>query len=167
MTTEAPEKRFLALRLVRGALEIAAVVVFLFVLRQNFELRRDIRSVARRGLSGETRFAAGDPFPVFNVVDRAGKAMPLALGPERTLLLIADPGCSVCDRSIPLLPADAVVLSVTDLASTRSSPLFRFPGRVYAAAEQYRERRLGRVPQFLLVESQRIVRTCADPRDCR
>ena len=148
-------------------MEIAAVVVFLFVLRQNFELRRAMRSVATKRPSGGTQFAAGDPFPVFNVVDRAGKAMPLALGPERTLLLIADPSCPVCDRYVPFLPADAVVLSVADLASTRSSTLMRFPGRVYAAAERSRERRLGRVPQFLLLESQRVVRTCADPRDCR
>lgn len=164
---EVPAKKKFSgmLRLARVVLEIAAIVVFIFVLRQNAALRRYV--AAKRPAATVTKFSAADQWPVFNVVNRDGKRLPLKIGAERKLLFIADPGCGTCEEHLPLLPADTVVLSVADYTSTRSSPLFRFPGQLYALAERPRDRRLGRVPQFLVVESQRVVKTCADSRDCR
>lgn len=161
--TESMTRRDRILRWARMTVELAVVVVFVFLLYQNVELRRRPTPTTRARLD---RFAAGDTMPTFKVVDKAGKLSTLELRPGRTLLLIGDPGCPSCQTHVQALGADAVILSTADFTTTKASSFAAFPGPVYSLAAAPTDVRFRRVPQVVVVESRRIVRTCADPKDC-
>jgi hypothetical protein len=150
------------LRWARATVELAVVVVFLLLLYQNAELKRRATTTRAR----LDRFAAGDTLPTIKVVDKSGKLSTLELRATRTLLLIGDPSCPSCQTHLQALGADAIILSTADLATTRASSFWAFPGAVYSLAAPPSDVRFRRVPQVVVVDSRRIVRTCAEPRDC-
>ena len=148
----------------RIALEIAVVVVFALLLKQNWELRHRPATMAQ-----PTSFEAGQMLPSVKVTAADGKKGVLDPGSGRKLLLIGDPRCPSCETYLEKMPADnTMVLSIANSDTTRSSSFAsKYRGPIYSLAEPPRDRRLHRVPQLLLVESRRVVRTCADPGDCR
>ena len=151
------------IRWLRVTVEIIVVVLFVLLLYQNWTLKHPA-TVPRPG--GAERFGAGDIFPKIPVVDRLGRPSTLGFRAGRTLLLIADPGCPACETQLRALAPDAVILSTANFATTRSSPLSSFPGMVYSLAEIPPDVRFRRVPQVVIVEAQRIIRTCADTKSC-
>ena len=152
-------------RWVRITVELSVIVVFVVLLFQNAELRRRPPTTPR---PRPDRFAAGESLPPIRVVDKAGKVstLDLDIGEGRKMLLIGDPNCTSCTTHLKELGADAVVLSVADPQTTRESPFAAFPGKLYTLAAPATDVRLRRVPQLVVVDSKRIVRTCADAKDC-
>ena len=159
-----PEEGRVTLKWLRIVLDVAVVVLFAFVLRQNWQLRHLLEKMRSPAL-----FEAGQTLPPLKVSAEDGKQSMLDPGPGRRLLLIGDPRCDSCERFLPRMPADnATVLSIANPDTTRSSSFAsKFHGPIYSLAEAPQDPRLHRIPQLLLVESRRVIRTCADPGDCR
>ena len=149
-------------RWLRVTVELAVVVVFLLLLYQNMELRRRPTTTRAR----PDHFAAGDAFPRLKVFDKTGKPSDLDLSSGRTLVLIGDPSCPSCQKHLQELGANAIILSVADMKSTRASAFAAFPGAVYSPTAPPRDTRFRRVPQVIVVDARKIVRTCADVKDC-
>jgi len=152
------------MRALRIALEIAVVVVFAILLKQNWQFRH-----IKANLPRPTSFEAKETLPSLNVIGADGKKGIFDPGPGRNLLLIGDPRCGSCEHVLQQMPADhSMVLSIANPETTRSSKFASvYHGPIYSLTEPPRDARLHHVPQILLVESQRVVRTCADVRDCR
>lgn len=153
------------MKVLRIALDVAVIVVFAFLLRQNWQLRH--RTAAP--MAPPTLFEAGQTLPSVKVTAADGKTGVLNPGSGRKLLLIGDPHCPSCEAVLQKMPAgDAMVLSIANPDTTRSSSFTsKYHGPIYSLAEPPHDPRLNRVPQLLLVDARRIVRTCTDPRDCR
>lgn len=145
-------------------MQIAVLVLFALALWHNGQLRRQLGSIRRGNCE---QFAAEDTFPPLAVVDGIGREVTLDLVGRRQLLLIAEPGCPACEAHVKRIPEAGTILSVASEAATKASLLADATVRVYALAKPARDVRLRRVPQILLVDSGRIVRTCANARDCR
>ena len=152
------------LRKLRIALEIAVLVVFVLLLKQNRELRHLTAKP-----SHSTSFEAGQMLPPVKVTAADGRKSVLDPGSGRRLLLIGDPRCPSCETILRKMPVDnAMVLSIANPDTTRSSSFAsKYHGPIYSLTEPPHDPRLHRVPQLLLVDSRRVVRTCADPGDCR
>jgi len=152
------------LKTLRIALEITVIVVFVLLLKQNWELRHLAAKPAH-----STAFEAGQTLPPVKVTAADGKQGVLDPGSGRKLLLIGDPRCPSCETILQKMPADnAMVLSIANPDITRSSSFAsKYHGPIYSLAEAPRDPRLHRVPQLLLVDSGRVVKTCTEPADCR
>jgi len=81
-------------------------------------------------------------------------------------VMIAHPGCGVCDSFVPRLPASWTVVSTAVPGETSGSALNRFPGSLVSVAERPRDSRFSRVPQFVVLQGDKVVLTCAEPAQC-
>ncbi len=163
MSTE-PKQSGRALRRVALAVEIVLAVVVVVVLWEHSRLRKRYTMLRSRPPVAE-RFAAGDRLPGVDVVDRMGRRAALQTTAQ-SRVMIAHPGCGVCDSFVPQLPANWTVVSTGLASETSGSALNAFQGSLLSVAERPRDSRFRRVPQFVVLQGDRIVLTCAEPAQC-
>ena len=151
-------------RRVALVLEIAVVAALLFLVWQNAQLRRKVRLAMR---SAAPRFQAGDSLPGLQVIDLTGKPQTLRFQEGRVVVALVDPGCGSCEavirdlRSVPT----ARIISVADLV--RTEPLLRGTPNAYVSDPRDPLRRhFAKLPQILVVENEKVMRTCATAREC-
>jgi hypothetical protein len=152
-------------RRVALVLEIAAVAALLFLVWQNAQLRRTAKLAMR---SAAPRFHAGDSLPGLQVIDLTGKPQTLRFQEGRVVVALVDPGCGTCQDVIRSLRSvsSARIISVADLAGTE--PLLRGTPNAYVSDPRDPLRgQFGKVPQILLVEQEKVMRTCATARECQ
>lgn len=145
-------------------LEVAVVAALLFLAWQNAQLRRKATLLMR---SAAPRFQAGDSLPALQVIDLTGKPRTLRFQEGRVVVALVDPGCGSCQevirglRSVPT----ARIISVVDLPATE--PLLRGTPNAYVGDPRDPLRRqFGKVPQILIVEQEKVMRTCVTAREC-
>lgn len=145
-------------------LEIALAAAVLFLLWQNAQLRRKAMLAGR---SAAPRFHAGDPLPELQVIDLTGKPRTLRFQDGRVVVALVDPACGTCADAIRVLRSvpTARIISVVDLP--RTEPLLRGTPNAYVSDPREPLRRhFGKVPQILVVEQEKVMRTCATAREC-
>lgn len=117
--------------------------------------------------SAAQRFHAGDSLPALQVIDLTGKPQTLRFQEGRVVVALVDPGCASCEaviRSLRSVPA-ARIISVADLTGTE--PILRGTPNAYVSDPRDPLRRhFGKVPQILVVEHEKVMRTCATAREC-
>jgi len=172
MTELVSERPKPAVRGLRMLLELAVVAVFLFLVWNNYTLRRQHASVAAAP-PGARGFVPKDFLESIPTVGLDGARGTLDLRGSRSVVAIVDPRCESCREVIATLrpQPDLHVLSIAPPAETRAmaaetglttvtrnigEPL---PPNVGAQLHVY--------PQLFVVDRGMVVRTCATIAECR
>jgi hypothetical protein len=151
-------------------LPLAALAVFLLILRQNAILRKQLTAK----LSSSDRFYAGDRLDRLQVADMQGRSTVLELKDKRIILAVVQPSCASCELLIRgVRPgSNTAVLSLATAAETRPivEPVGIAPMTFSIAGQPLDPKlaaKLSFYPQILLVDRGAVVRTCASLDYCR
>lgn len=151
-------------------LQAAALVVLILVVRQNARLRRQIGG----RIASCDRFAAGDRVGRLPLSTLAGRQEPVDFTQGRRALVIVDPNCGTCARTIAAIKPGApiTVLSLARAEETRAvaeraniaamTYTYAPSGKLPAVVDQ----KLRYYPQILLIDRGVVVRTCQTIGDC-
>lgn len=159
-----------AMKMTIAAAQIAAIVVFALVVRQNFTYRRALN--ARLASSQPSQFIAGERLEQLQLADLSGTALRLDLRRGRTVIAIVDPSCASCEATIaegrhtPYVKLISVgsAAANTVLAQSAGGPVYTIANGPAPAAVA---RKLRKFPQILLVDTGVVARTCARLAECR
>jgi hypothetical protein len=155
---------------VRGALELAVVVVFAFLIWNNYTLRRQ-QTRAAAAVKSARAFTVHDSIAALPIVEWNGARGTLLLN-GRTIVAVVDPRCDSCRTLLAGIRPDSGVqiVSVAPLAETRAMAQETGLGSVthaLATPENARlDPRLQIYPQLFVVEQGHVVRTCASIEEC-
>ena len=159
-----------ALALTSAALQVAAVVVLVLVVWQNYRLRRVVN--ARLAPAGQ--FFAGDQLPVVPVYDLTGRQKMLDLRSGRTTVAIVEPSCDLCEKTIQDVRNDPSIqlISLAPAKPTRAAvEKAGLAGNTYTTSgvklPETIARKVLKYPQIMLVDRGTIVRVCATVSECR
>ena len=156
--------------LLRTLLEVAVVVVFVFLIWNNYTLRRQ-QNRSAAAVKSARGFAVREQVGAIPAMTLDGKQRDLDLRASRGIVAIVNPSCESCrelvasTRGVP----DVHVLSVASAEETRAmakdlSPNTRvLPKGLGGELGQ----RLQIYPQLFVIDRGEIVRICKDIRECR
>lgn len=167
MTVEARPR---SASVLRGVLELAVVVVFAFLIWNNYTLRRQ-HSRAVAAVKSARAFIVHDSISALPIVELNGAPATLPLE-RRTIVAIVDPRCDSCRALLARIhPNSGVqVVSVAPMAETRAMAQESGLGSVthaLATPENARaDPRLQIYPQLFVVDQGHVVRTCASIDEC-
>jgi hypothetical protein len=160
-------------RVLRPLLEGAVVVVFMLLVWSNFTLRRQARAAAIPTVS-QHGFVPRDALRTIPIVDVNGKPGTLDLQRGRTIVAIVDPRCESCRALVDSMRGSASgirILSMAPLAETREmaqktglTPAIAMLGQ---PIPRRLESQLQIYPQLFIVDSGKVVRSCATLEECR
>lgn len=159
-----PQNLGLRSSLPRRAGEVLLILVVVVVLVNNVTLRRQL--AVREQMPSATAFRPGERFDPIGVADARGEKSRFPHTKDRRVVAIVDPTCRSCEKNVRTATPGDVILSVAP-ASLLPSLQQRTRATVFALADASRDRRFGPVPQVLLIEGDRVLRTCAEVNDCR
>lgn len=170
VATDAGRQQRRGVPVLRTVLEVAVVVVFAFLVWNNFALRRQqARSAAAaKSVRG---FAVREQIGAIPATTLDGRRSDLDLRHTRGVVAIVNPGCESCRELVASVrnAPDVHVLSVASPAETRTlakdlGPNARVLAQPVGGALGAR---LQTYPQVLVIDRGEIVRTCANVAECR
>lgn len=170
VATDAGREQRRPLPLLRTLLEVAVVVVFVFLVWNNYALRRQ-QSPAAAAVKSGRGFAVREQLGAIPATTLDGNPGDLDLRAKRGIVAIVNPSCESCRELVAStrgLP-DVHVLSVASLEETRTrarelGPNTRVLSRQLGGALGLQ---LQIYPQLFVVDRGEIVRTCARVEECR
>jgi hypothetical protein len=155
---------------IRGVLELAVVVVFAFLIWNNYTLRRQ-QTRAAAAVKSARAFTVHDSIAALPIVELNGARGTLPLD-RRTIVAIVDPRCDSCRALLARIRSDSGVqiVSVAPIAETRAMAQesgLNSVTHALATPETARiDPRLQIYPQLFVVEQGHVVRTCASIDEC-
>ncbi|HET8775752.1 MAG TPA: hypothetical protein VFP80_18285 [Thermoanaerobaculia bacterium] len=158
------------LPLLRTILEVAVVVVFVFLIWNNFALRRQQSRTAAAAKSSRG-FVVRDQIGVIPATMIDGRRNDLDLRNSRGIIAIVNPTCESCRELVASAhnAPDVHVLAYTSPAEAAAQ------AKNLGPAARYLPQNLGGAlgdrlriyPQVLVIDHGEIVRTCARLEECR
>ena len=169
VATDVGREQRRTLPLLRALLEVAVVVVFAFLIWNNFTLRRQ-QTRAAAAVKSSRGFTVRDQLGALPVVTLDGKKRDLDLRTSRGVVAIVNPTCDSCRELVAStrgMPG-VHVLSVASLEETRAQAKTLGPNTLVLAQRMGGElgSRLMIYPQLFVIDRGEVVRTCARIQEC-
>lgn len=170
VATDAEHAQRRPLPLLRTILEVAVVVVFVFLIWNNFALRRQ-QNRSAAAVKASRSFVVRDQIGVIPATMLDGRRNDLDLRSSRGIVAIVNPSCDSCRelvasaRNVP----DVHVLVFTSPAEAAAHAKSLGPNARFLPQNLGGElgERLRIYPQLVVIDHGVIVRTCSRLEECR